>query len=1404
MNTLTPSFSPRAGSAFVRLLRPAFGLRAARVLAVCCVATLVPGLRAADSVLISETFESYTSSIPTVPTPGTDGVKANSSLTAVSGNATIGGVSGKVANLLDTSTTLGGSLEFNAGAAPLSTLVVSFELLNNGTQAGAMPLTVGLTGWNTNTGTQVGTGSRRVVELQFVQNTPSVPTPAWSVRGGGSSTPIFFSGTYTAANKQAVKLYANSGASPINYYGPDAVPVLRVLPANSFAVFLNGTIVTMSNGNPYQSLSASAKEAVTGSFTATVEGGAVTALAIVNAGSYVYSGTLPLTFTGGGGSGASGTATVAGNVITELTLISGGSGYTSAPTVSIAAAAAPTLPANDFLGRFGFVTTTTNLGNWLIDNVVIGEMDPDAQPPDSLNITSAATAVGTAGYPLSFQVVASGATSFGATGLPAGLSINSATGLITGAPTAAGISTATLTVANATLSGSAGLEFIIAAAPTAAPVISSAATATGFVGQTLSYQIVADSLPRSYAISAGTLPAGLTLNPTTGVISGRPTGATPVGGATVTISAENPAGAGTLELVFTIDVPPANVFTGSGSDLNAAAAWSYAEAPAGSASLGSYTDALLASSATVLTTTSDPLYFKSLNVTNGSSYTLSSLLTPGVTAFTRFRLGNTGATDTVGFYNTVSGAENDLVYLANGSNLTIDPANPNSTTPSTVELRNSGNLNISAGSTLNLPAVVTGAFTLTKTGAGAATFGATNLYTGGTVVAAGTLNADAPAALGSGTATTVSATGGTLVVNDVNVFGPGMANLPRLTLNGGAVRTTVDATLNRSAATSDAIMINAPSTLSVDAGRTLNLNRVNSTAPSSANVVTKEGEGTLVLGGGGTAASVLGGYRVKAGVLSYRATANGGAGIGPVFLDGGDLYVQKGASSTGAYSGFALYALGILRDATITFDPHPSSQNTAEPIDPGAGNTLTFNQLTASGQTLTLVKGPDATSSVSAPGTLDPVVNFRSADLTGTTTLSVGPGLAASLRGASGSGGLVKTGSGRLTLAEAGLADIGATATAVLSGGVITTLTPVVPGLGYTEAPLITITDSTGTGASATAVLSDGRVAAITLVSGGGGYSSSPVIGIAPPPVATVPNSYTGATTASAGTLALSGSHASAITVANGAVLEFTLNDGLTPVATSTASLTLAAGATVSVVGTPVDGTTYTLLNATAITGTPVLAAPIAGFGLVKSGGLLLLQPGAAGDTEAPVIAAAAPVSVDWGAGYTDVAPAATDNVDASVNVITSGAVNTAKPGVYTLTYAAVDAAGNTATPVTRTVTVGIANATTPGADGYSPLLKYALGANGPAESVQAPITTVTATAISITAVIRTDDAGVSVTGEAVTDLVSGTWGTGGTVTVSTAADQTNLPADTVRRVFTVNLDGASRKFLRLKAEGSF
>ena len=77
-------------------------------------------------------------------------------------------------------------------------------------------------------------------------------------------------------------------------------------------------------------------------------------------------------------------------------------------------------------------------------------------------ITSAATASGFQGQPFSYQITANPeATSFAATGLPAGLTLNQTTGLITGAPTAAGTFIVTLSATNATGTGTATLTLTI-------------------------------------------------------------------------------------------------------------------------------------------------------------------------------------------------------------------------------------------------------------------------------------------------------------------------------------------------------------------------------------------------------------------------------------------------------------------------------------------------------------------------------------------------------------------------------------------------------------------------------------------------------------------------------------------------------------------------------------------------------------------------------------------------------------------------------------------------------------------------------------------------------------------------------------------------------------------------------
>ena len=109
--------------------------------------------------------------------------------------------------------------------------------------------------------------------------------------------------------------------------------------------------------------------------------------------------------------------------------------------------------------------------------------------------------------------------SYSANGLPAGLAVDTATGLVSGVPTQTGDFTLTL---GATTSGGTGTKpFLLSVIPIPpGPFINSPAQATGLVGQSFSYQITAETPVVTYG--ANGLPRGLSVNPQTGLISGTP------------------------------------------------------------------------------------------------------------------------------------------------------------------------------------------------------------------------------------------------------------------------------------------------------------------------------------------------------------------------------------------------------------------------------------------------------------------------------------------------------------------------------------------------------------------------------------------------------------------------------------------------------------------------------------------------------------------------------------------------------------------------------------------------------------------------------------------------------------------------------------------------------------------
>jgi subtilase family serine protease len=177
---------------------------------------------------------------------------------------------------------------------------------------------------------------------------------------------------------------------------------------------------------------------------------------------------------------------------------------------------------------------------------------------NTVTVTNPGSQTGKVGTAASLQIAATDSASgqtltYSATGLPAGLSINSTTGLISGTPTTAGSNSVTVTAKDTTgATGSASFTWTINAATGNTVTVTNPGSQSGTVGTAASLQIKAtDSASgQTLTYSATGLPAGLSINPSTGLITGTPTTAATN---SVTVTAKDTTGAtGSASFTWTI------------------------------------------------------------------------------------------------------------------------------------------------------------------------------------------------------------------------------------------------------------------------------------------------------------------------------------------------------------------------------------------------------------------------------------------------------------------------------------------------------------------------------------------------------------------------------------------------------------------------------------------------------------------------------------------------------------------------------------------------------------------------------------------------------------------------------------------------------------------------------------
>ncbi len=256
-----------------------------------------------------------------------------------------------------------------------------------------------------------------------------------------------------------------------------------------------------------------------------------------------------------------------GSVTDVLTVRSASKTLTISPTTLPGATAATTyratVTASGGSGAYTFTVTAGSLPSWLALNATTGVLSgmPTSMGSSSFTVTASdnqnSGLTGSQSYTLAVSAANSlslspsalpGATAnsafsaalsaIGGSGnysysvtagsLPSWLVLNASTGVLSGTPTATGTSSFTVTATDSQISGLSGHQaYSLSVAPAASLTLSPATVPGGTLSSPYSATLTATGGSGNYtfAVTSGSLPSGLALNATSGVLSGTPTAA---------------------------------------------------------------------------------------------------------------------------------------------------------------------------------------------------------------------------------------------------------------------------------------------------------------------------------------------------------------------------------------------------------------------------------------------------------------------------------------------------------------------------------------------------------------------------------------------------------------------------------------------------------------------------------------------------------------------------------------------------------------------------------------------------------------------------------------------------------------------------------------------------------------